>query len=1044
MPRSKKENKIEEEAKIQNVEIALGTKKMVDKKPLSEKKAKTESKTKLIFIEENSDLGITDIPIKSKSKPDKKSVINSKAEFSKIVDNSTNAPDIKNDILTKKPKNIHKKELENLSLKELIKADNNFVATDKPDIIEEVIENIDLKSEIVDGKSELIDEVIIEKPNNKSNKKFNKKQNFEQKNIIQPVIIKSDIIEDVISPNIDEDVEFIKTESKYYNFESKFQRNQKKLSAKTLKEQLKKDTESKLEESKSLDSENITNLPEIVPEIKPEIDSSEISNSTTSDNSQPIISEITESAKPEKHIAKSHEEKLREKNERIEQARILNRMNQLRQNEERRLLKIQSLVKDIPETGINTEFEVVEIPIVKPEEKHVKKPEHKKIEKVEKIKPEKPAPKTEEEKIRERNERIEQARIQNRINQINRNKEKLLLKQQQSQSQSEEQKELPLEMLPASQPMIDEAENFDVNDIVIEPAAENAKIPAKEHIKHAVKDTVKHHHVKESAVEQLKEIVTQPEITDINDELDVKAKDVKLKPEHPKKAPKAHAEKHVEEIKTKKPIPDLILDYSILNPKKLLTNTQKNDPFLKSFYDKVEDFLKKELFIEKGFKILVAVSGGVDSIVLLDCLALLSNKLFFNVYVAHFNHKMRGESSEKDEKFVSGLAQDYNLQFYLASGNVKSFAEKNSISIEHAARQLRYNFFERTARNLNIDYVATAHTADDSAETFLINLIRGSGLTGLSGIPAKRQFVKNISIVRPLLGFHKNELFEYTKKRKLFWRQDESNALLNYTRNKIRLDLLPKLENEYNPSIIDTINRTSRLIYGADEIIKDIVKKNIPNLIIEASGDKFSMKISMLQTFSEFLQGEFIQHSWLKYFRLQPLSLAVIDRILNLFNSQTGAVCEINSQFFALKDRNTIIFSKKNIEEKFKQLVTVPCEINIGKQKIVFKEIEKKDLKYSSDPNIEYFDSKAFEGFVELRTWAEGDSFQPLGMNGDIKISDYLINEKISLIDKSKILVLTNKMEILWVVGKRISEKFKVKKSSKVIIKAEIIKTEKK
>jgi tRNA(Ile)-lysidine synthase len=1056
MPRSKKENKVEVEVKIQNVENVLENVKVLKKKPLLKKKPNEESQNITKSLENISESGVKIMPPKSKLKANKKSKIVPEADSKHDIEIAVNPPIYKNEKIIEKSKIILKKGQKKSQPKNSLIVNDDLIIGDKEDTLKGVVEAItldknDIHTEIIKDKSDKIDsfsnnqEIKPENNDIKSDKKLHVIHKVKNKNLIQPKVIEPEISEEITPPLIENDIDFIKTENKYYNFQPKNKNKSKKISDKVLTKNSINDPQSELLVTKSIEPEKAIYESEIVPDKNSENELSDIIANNPTTEHEILITEVADSSKPAVNVPKTHEEKIREKNERIERARILNRMNQLKQNEERRLLKLQSQAKVLPESEINNEKINLDIQAVVPEEKQHKKPEIKHIEKIEKIKAEKPVPKTDEEKLREKSERIEQARILNRMNQLQRNKEKQLLRAQEAQNKLNEQKSLPLEAIPVSQNFIEEVPSLSVKDIVVEKTAvENVKHPAKENIKQHLKDTIKQHTVKESVNESLNNYIKEPENEIISDEHISNSKEIRTKPEHNKKVPKVHLEKPLEEKKTFKPIPDLILDYSILNPKRLLTNAQKDDPFLKNFYDKVEDFLKKELFIEKGFKVLVAVSGGVDSIVLLDCLAILSNKLFFNVYVAHFNHKLRGDSSEKDEKFVASLTQDYNLQFYLASGNVKSFAEKNSISIEHAARQLRYNFFERTARNLNIDYVATAHTADDSAETFLINLIRGSGLTGLSGIPAKRQFVKNISIVRPLLCFHKNELFEYTKKRKLLWRQDESNALMNYTRNKIRLDLLPKLETEYNPSIIDTINRTSRLIYGADEIVKDIVKKNIPNLILEANSDKFSMKISMLQTFSEFLQGEFIQYSWLKYFRLQPLALSTIDRILNLFNSQTGAVCEINSQFFALKDRNSLIFSKKIIEEGFKQLVTVPGEISIGKQKIVFKEIERKDLKYNSDPNIEYFDGKAFEGFIELRTWAEGDSFQPLGMTGEIKISDFLINEKVSLIDKSKILVLTNKMEIIWVVGKRISENFKVKKTSKIIIKAEIIKTDKK
>lgn len=501
------------------------------------------------------------------------------------------------------------------------------------------------------------------------------------------------------------------------------------------------------------------------------------------------------------------------------------------------------------------------------------------------------------------------------------------------------------------------------------------------------------------------------------------------------------------EKKIEKPIPIKKVEPEIIitiNPKKMLTKEQEKNPFILNFFSQLENFLRKEVQIEKGQKLLVAMSGGVDSSVLFDALAVLSMKMKFIIYVLHFNHKLRGLSSERDEKLVGQLSKDYNVQYFNASGNVKQFAERNSLSIEYAARQLRYNFFEKVARTLNANFVATAHTADDNVETFFLNLFRGSGLTGLSGIPSKRNLVKNVMMIRPLINFRKRDLIEYAKVRHLKWFEDETNSLLNYTRNKIRLSLIPRLEEEFNPSITDIIRQTSHLMSGADRLIRDIVKKNYPLVVEDASQEKFIIKLPMLMANEEFIQGEIIQHLWLKYFRLQPLPMQTINRILSLHNSQSGAICEINSLYFVLRDRNNLIFTKRQYEENIKLMINIPGKYFIGRYKLEFSEIDRNAVIFDENSNIEYFDISIKDSFLEIRNWSSGDSFQPLGMKGEMKVSDFLINEKIPITEKASMIVLTNKTDIIWIIGKRISEKFKIKKDAKKVIKAVLIKNDKK
>lgn len=467
-----------------------------------------------------------------------------------------------------------------------------------------------------------------------------------------------------------------------------------------------------------------------------------------------------------------------------------------------------------------------------------------------------------------------------------------------------------------------------------------------------------------------------------------------------------------------------------------INSVQQND--IKTVLDKAEEYLNYKGYVEPDSKIVCAVSGGVDSSVLLDCLVQLSQKYHYKLFVAHYNHNLRGLSSKKDAEFVENLAKSYNIAFINASGNVRQYAEKNSFSIEHAARVLRYNFFERTTRNLKADFIAMAHTADDSAETFLINLLRGAGLTGLSGIPEKRQFVKNVVLVRPFIDLMKSDLISYSKVRRLKYREDETNSLMMYTRNRIRHELLPMMMKSFNPSIISTINRTAKLLRGADEVISQIVNAKISRLIFDVSNSSFSINISYLKTLHDFLQGEIIQHSITKYLKIQPISTQIIDRIISLADSSTGSSVEINKNHYCIKDRDRIIFTRKDPIENIDKLIKSNGKHKISSYIIEFKSVNKRNVKYTDDPTIEYFDADLISDKLQIRHWKEGDTFTPLGMDGTMKISDFLINRKISVVDKQKVLVLTNLIDIIWVCGMQINDKYKVTSSTQKVIMVKI------
>ncbi len=457
-----------------------------------------------------------------------------------------------------------------------------------------------------------------------------------------------------------------------------------------------------------------------------------------------------------------------------------------------------------------------------------------------------------------------------------------------------------------------------------------------------------------------------------------------------------------------------------------ITAEQRIDPHFRKIVNAVEDIFRNEFFLEKDSSIVIAVSGGVDSVVLLDTMSYIADKLTYNLHIAHYNHGLRDDTADRDEKFVSLLAKKYDLPFQSSKGRVRQFAEKKSLSIEHAARILRYMFLERVARTSDSAFVATAHTSDDSAETFLMNLLRGSGLTGLSGIPSKRALGKNVTLIRPLIELTKEDIIKYAGIRKLKWQEDETNSLMYYTRNKVRHDLIPKLQKDFSPAIVQIINRTAKLIHGADEFINDYVKTQLVNIVIDKSSERFALSVPLIQTFPDFIQGEIIQNALQKHFQMQAVSMNDVDNILDLKESSVGSTYQIADQVVVLRDRKKLLFARKPAEEKYYKEIDKEGLFEIGEFKLELKKVTKRQVKFKDDSLTEYFDMELLPKKMYLRSWEPGDSFVPLGMDGRVKISDYLINQKVPLIDKPKIIVLATREDIIWVCGHRISDKFKV------------------
>ncbi|MCX6156225.1 MAG: tRNA lysidine(34) synthetase TilS [Candidatus Kapabacteria bacterium] len=456
------------------------------------------------------------------------------------------------------------------------------------------------------------------------------------------------------------------------------------------------------------------------------------------------------------------------------------------------------------------------------------------------------------------------------------------------------------------------------------------------------------------------------------------------------------------------------------------------------FLNKFITYLRTTLNLNESERIVLAVSGGVDSIVLLDLMDKAAKNLNFELQIAHYNHQLRGKASIADEQFVHDISIQKKLKYHSSKGKVKEYAKKNSLSIEHAARILRYFFLERVARSNNIEIVATAHNFDDSIETFFLNLFRGSGLTGLSGIRAVRPLGKKVLLMRPLIWATKQEIIEYANKNKLKWHEDESNELLNYTRNKLRLELLPLIEKEFNPALKAVIGRTMNLLVQADDFIGNSVQKALPMLIIDAKQNYFSLNLSNFITLDSFLQAEIIQFMIENYILEMPVPLQSIDRVLKLLTAEVGSVCEINKDFIIIRDRDALICTQRSDKPKDILEIQREGEFRFADFILTLKEIKKKEMKFSNNPLVEYFDYELVPFRLKLRRWQPGDSFTPLGMDGTVKVSNFLVNEKVSLIEKQNISVLCSKSDILWICGKRINNNVKVTDLTKRILRAEI------
>lgn len=416
-------------------------------------------------------------------------------------------------------------------------------------------------------------------------------------------------------------------------------------------------------------------------------------------------------------------------------------------------------------------------------------------------------------------------------------------------------------------------------------------------------------------------------------------------------------------------------------------------------------------------KLLLAVSGGLDSMVLLHLL----QQLPYTIAIAHCNFQLRGIESFEDQSFVQNYALQHQIPFYCTQFDTQAFANDYKLSTQVAARELRYDWFYEQLELHQFDFVLTAHHADDNLETFLINLSRGTGLDGLSGIPAQ-----NDAVLRPLLPFSRTAIEEYAKVNNLQWREDSSNASDKYLRNQIRHHLVPMLK-ELNPDFLKAFGMTQEYLQQAQELVSDAASMVYQQVAREEEDTiYFDLKqLLRLPNYASYL------YQWLKEY-----GFSAWDDIYNLVYSQSGKQV-FSAEYRLLKDRDFFILSP--IQEPEKELYFI--EKNQDKVKIPLK------LQFCKVADINKADSSAI--FVDesklayplvLRKWQEGDVFYPLGMKGKSKkVSKFFKDEKISLLDKENTWLLCSNDAIVWVIGMRADERFKVEHTTNTILKIELI-----
>lgn len=433
--------------------------------------------------------------------------------------------------------------------------------------------------------------------------------------------------------------------------------------------------------------------------------------------------------------------------------------------------------------------------------------------------------------------------------------------------------------------------------------------------------------------------------------------------------------------------------------------------------------IERNALFTRRDKILLAVSGGLDSMVMLH----LFKAAGFTVGVAHCNFQMRGEDSKADEALVNTTCVEHNISFHLMRFETEKHADEKGLSIQMAARELRYNFFNELLDLHHYNYIATAHHLNDSLETVLLNLVRGTGIDGVTGIP-----LTSGKIIRPLLFASREEINDYATFHRLSWREDASNASDKYQRNLLRNQVIPLLKT-LNPDLEHTVSDTLERLKGTSSLQK-LALHHFRQAAIEERDDQLRINLKMLQ------QQPFAAVTLWEVVKDKGFSYTQSKDIVNDAH-QSGTVFYSASHQLTI-DRDGIIITLKNSPtESLDVTIEDTSAIAIrGKETLTLHTINHQQFILDKDPMSAQLDFEAVSFPLTWRQWRPGDSFVPLGMKQRKKISDFLIDIKMPLPEKESVTVLESKGEIVWLVGHRIANPFKVNDKTSRVLRVKLAK----
>jgi tRNA(Ile)-lysidine synthase len=459
----------------------------------------------------------------------------------------------------------------------------------------------------------------------------------------------------------------------------------------------------------------------------------------------------------------------------------------------------------------------------------------------------------------------------------------------------------------------------------------------------------------------------------------------------------------------------------------------------------VKDTIARYAMFDQGDRVLVAVSGGSDSAALVHILHTIAGDFSLKLAVAHLNHSLRGQESERDVAFVAGLAKKLDLAFFNDKRDVKAFQRRRRLSLEEAARRVRYEFFDDIAANQGFDKVALGHHSNDNAELVLMNLLRGSGPLGLTGIAA----VRDSKIVRPLIHLKHAEILAYVSAKNLTFVTDTSNMDPVHRRNQIRHYLIPELKKSYNPAIVDSLNRLGEILQAEDQWMDQTLEPLYAETISDHGADGIRVDLSAITLHPAVGRRIIRKAIWRVKQDLRRITFAHVEAVMDLAARSCSSGClDLPDGIRVIREATVLRIKKEDQKSRVPKIdyhytitaegTTVIKEANIV---LKLKEIDIEDVPDFKDAarTRAFLDRDRLQFPLMVRNFLPGDRFSPLGLNGSQKLKKFFINNKIPVHRRKSCPLLLSGDKIIWVGGLRIDNSVKLGPKTQRVLMAELL-----